>query len=132
MALSNGLVIATAVMLVVPETAAGHGQVGSAATHSCPGDSSGAVAVATELLPDGTPSSSGSLLSELMSNLIGSVERAVMTSPLVSVGTSQCGLPLAVIGSGTVSCVSVKVVPPTTLVPRIDRCVRPFRRGSAK
>src|SRR5580692_5156083 len=106
-ALSNGLAVATAVTFVVPDTALVHGQVALGATHSCPGATSAALSVATELSPDETPSSSGSLLSEFMSMTIGSVDLAVMTSLLVSVGTRKTVFTLDVSGSGTVTVASV-------------------------
>src|SRR5215472_9785849 len=103
MAVSNGLVTATMVMFAEPVTGPGNGPVGSQAAQNCPGAISGFESCATELLPNGVPRASGSLLSELKSKKTGSVAWQIPMSWLVSGGTSQCGLTFAVIGSGTVT-----------------------------
>ncbi len=104
MAESNGLVNATMVMFAEPVTGPENGPVGSDAAQNCPGATSGSVSCAIELLPNGTPSASGSLLSELKSKKIGIVAWEIPISMLVLVGTSQCGLTLDGIGSGVVTC----------------------------
>src|ERR1022692_3196901 len=104
MAASNGLVMANMVRFAEPVTGPENGPVGSEAAQNCPGAISGSARCATELSPNDTPRASGSLLSELKSKKTGIVAWEVPTSRLVSVGPSQCGLTLAGIGSGVVTC----------------------------
>src|SRR5215467_7864261 len=92
MAVSKGLVMATMAMFAEPDTGPENGPVGSQAAQNCPGAISGLDSCATELLPNGMPRASGSLLSELKSKKTGNVAWQTPMSWLVSVGTSQCGL----------------------------------------
>src|SRR5580704_4379146 len=70
---SNGLVFATAARLTVPVVPEVNGPVASGRAKKNPGATSGAARAATELLPDDTPSTSGSPKAHETSIVIGTV-----------------------------------------------------------
>src|SRR5580700_6535564 len=88
---SNGLVLATAARFTVPVVPVVNGPVASGNATSNPGASSGSVRTAAELLPNETPSTSGSPNCCSTSMVIGTVPWAATASALVLVGTSQLG-----------------------------------------
>ena len=70
---SNGLVLATAARLTVPVVPVVNGPVASGRAKKNPGATSGAARAATELLPNDTPSTSGSPKAHETSIVIGTV-----------------------------------------------------------
>src|SRR5262249_1158979 len=100
----------------------GKGPVASGRPKKNPGASSGAARLAVELLPDETPSTSGSPNSQETSMVIGTVPRAATVSALVLVGTSQFGWAFSDSGSVTLF----------TPDPSSSCGTRPSRRASAK
>src|SRR5262249_41455418 len=91
---SNGLVLATAARFtfaLFPRPAGPNGPVPSGRPKKNPGASSGAARLAVEVLPDETPSTSGSPKSQETSMVIGTVPRAATVGAAVVVGGSQFG-----------------------------------------
>src|SRR5262252_2192805 len=119
---SNGLVLATAARFTVPLVGEVNGPVASGMPKKKVGATSGAATVATELLPNETPSTSGLPKFDSVSRVIGTVPCAATSSWLVPGGTSQFGWAVRDSGSGTLF----------TSLPSSSWGTWPSRRASAK